>query len=456
MKLVYSGIFVLLFFSQFGKSQTSTTLELYIRQGLENNLALQQKQLNLEKSILALKQANGLFYPSLEMNAQYTLSNGGRSIDLPLGDLMNPVYSSLNQILQNMGQQGGFPQINNQKIQFLPNDYHDTKIRIVLPLVNAEIYYNRKIKKEMISYAQAETNVYKRELVKEIKTAYLRFLQSVKVVEAYSSAKELVNEALRVNEKLVKNQMAGNDKLLRIKAELSQVEAQLTKAENDKKTASFYFNFLINEPLQSDVTIDSVLLNNQNAVFMDTIFLNSQPREELVQLKSSGNAAGLYINMKQAYWLPTISNITDLGYQGYQYKFNGDQRYVMNVIDLRWSIFNGFQNRHKISQAKIDLNSLDKKLSETEQQIEMQQQLAQNNIETSAKAERANQSSWVSSTEYYKVVSRQYAEGQKSLLDLLDARNQLTSSSINYFVSRFETLIRRAELERANASYELK
>jgi outer membrane protein TolC len=53
------------------------------------------------------------------------------------------------------------------------------------------------------------------------------------------------------------------------------------------------------------------------------------------------------------------------------------------------------------------------------------------------------------------VVNRQYAVGQKSLLDLLDARNQLTSSQINYTVSHFETLIRLAELERANASYDL-
>jgi outer membrane protein TolC len=436
------------------KSQTNKTLESYIKQGLEHNLALQQKQLNLEKSIQALKEANGLFYPSAELNAQYTLSNGGRSINLPLGDLMNPVYTSLNQILQNMGQEGGFPQINNQKVQFLPNDYHDTKIRFVLPLVNAEIYYNRKVKKEMISYAQAEANVYKREVVKEIKTAYLRYLQAVKVVEAYNSAEKLVTEALRVNEKLVKNQMAGNDKLLRIKAELSQVEAQLTKADNDRKTASSYFNFLINQSLPTIITIDSTLLNN--LVHIEPIITIPQSREELTQLKSAGDAAQQYVNMKQAYWAPTISNITDVGYQGYQYKFNSDQRYVMNVIDLRWNIFNGFQNRRRISQAKIDKNMLDKKFAETEQQIELQQQLAQDNLLSSLKAEKANQSSLASSVEYYKTVSRQYAEGQKSLLDILDARNQLTSSNINYLVSHFETLIKQAEWERAMASYEFK
>jgi len=455
MKRILFYSIILLFSVQLTGAQSNTVLDGYIRQGLESNLALQQKQLNLEKSIQALKEANGLFYPSITLNAQYTLADGGRSESLPVGDLLNPVYSSLNQILQNMGQEGGFPPINNQEIQFLPNDYHDTKIRAVLPLVNAEIYFNRKIKQEMISFAQAETNVYKRELVKEIKTTYWRYLQAVKVVEAYYSAKDLITEALRVNEKLVKNQMTGNDKLLRIKAELSQVEAQLTRVENDQKTASSCFNFLINQPLQTDINTDSVLLNNQAEVVgePDPVF---QLREELSQVKSAGNAAELYLNMKKAYWVPTISNVTDLGYQGFQYKFDGNQHYIMNVIDLRWNIFDGLQNKRRISQARIDRVSMEKKLTETEQQLELQQLLAQNNLESSARAEEANLSSLASSREYCKVVSRQYAEGQKSLLDLLDARNQLTSSDISYAVSHFETLIRQAELERSTASYELK
>ena len=456
MKVQYSYIFALLLFSQVATAQTSPTLELYIRKGLENNLALQQKNLSLEKSIQALKEANGLFYPEISLDAQYTLASGGRSISLPVGDMLNPVYSSMNQILQGMGQPGNFPQIANQKIQFLPNDYQDTKIRMVLPLINAEIYYNRKIKKELINVAQAETNVYKRELVKEIKTAYLRYLQSIKLTEAYASASELVSEALRVNEKLVKNQMVGNDQLLRIKAEMSKIEAQLAKAENDKKTALSYFNFLINQPLQTDISIDSAILNNQITKIENTSNSNYKTREELAQLKSAENASQVYLNMKQAYWLPTVSNITDFGYQGYQYKFNSDQRYIMNVIDLRWNLFEGFQNKRKVSQARIDKNSMELKLSETEQMLEMQQQLVQNNLESSLKAEQANNSSLNSSKEYYKVVSRQYAEGQKSLLDLLDARNQLTSSQISYTISHFETLIRIAELERATASYDLK
>lgn len=445
----------LLTISYGGLAQTGGILDTYIVAGMENNLALKQKELNLELSIHALKEANGLFYPSAEINAQYMLATGGRSIEMPVGDMLNGVYSSLNSILESMGQTGGFPQIANQKIEFLPNDYHDTKIRVITPLVNAEIYYNRKIKQEMITGTQAEINVYKRELIKEIKTSYFRYLQALKVVDAYRSALELVNEARRVNQKLVENQMAGPEKLYRIDAEVSRVTAELAKAENDRNTAASFFNFLLNRPLQHDIIIDSLLFATSGKQSFAISRQGEQHREELQQLNSALKSTGYYVHMKKAYILPEITNITDLGYQGYAYKFDKSQQYVMNTINLSWPLFSGFRNRNELSRAKIETDILHQKLDETAQQIEMQCRVAEGNLLASVKAEEASASSLNSSQAYYKVVSRQYAVGQKSLLDLLDARNQLTSSQINNAVSHFDTLIRLTELERAYAAYDL-
>jgi outer membrane protein len=449
------GVILLVVICFPGISQPGEILNNYIKQGIENNLALKEKELDLEKSLRALKEANGLFYPSVGLEAQYFLADGGRSIDLPVGNMLNQVYSSLNEILQGMGKPGNFPQIANEKIKFLPNDYHDTRIRVIMPLVNSEIYYNRKIKKELIGATQAEIIVYKRELIKEIKVAYFRYLQSIKIVEAYKSALALVNEARRVNLKLMENQMAEPEKLYRIEAEQRQVMAQLNKAENDMNKAASYFNFLLNQPLQSQVTPDSILLNEQIPFQVAEHLVNTDNREELIQLKTFIKSSDYSYHMKKSYGLPVISNITDIGFQGYSYTFDRDQQYIMNTINLSWSLFNGFQNRNKIGQARIETESLRNKLTEVEQQIELQSRVAESNLETSAKSEEANTSSLISSKEYYKVISRQYAMGQKSLLDLLDARNQLTSAQIGYHISHFETLIRQAELERASASVDL-
>ncbi len=452
-------VFVLLSFTAVTpcniNAQSVNILDEYIRQGLKSNLAIQQKKLNLDKSLKALKEANSLFYPSVALEAQYFLADGGRAIDFPVGTLMNPVYSSLNSILTSMGEPAPFTPIQDQTINFLPSDYHDTKIRVIMPLVNSEIYFNKKIKQANISAAQAEVNAFARELVKDIKTGYFRYLQSAMVVKAYTSALELVTEAKRVNQKLVDNGLAGPEKRYRIEAEQMQITAQLTRAENDMKTAMSYFNFLLNRPLEENVTLDTALMKVQNpaAFLSDTEGLLN--REEFMQMTSAIKSAGYYANMKKYNFLPVISNITDIGFQGYSYLFNSDQRYIMNTINLSWPLFNGFRNQRSIAQANIQVTSLQKQYDEIENQIRLQNLVAEGNLESSLKSERANKSSLESSTAYYHVIKSQYAEGQKSLLDLLDARNQLTASQIAYAISHFDTLIRLAELERANAGYDL-
>src|SRR5689334_19889961 len=90
-------------------------LENYIQEGLKNNLQLKQEQLNYERSLENLAQARALFLPYVGANATYQFADGGRKISIPVGDLMNPVYSTLNQITGT----NKFPQIANSNTNFL-------------------------------------------------------------------------------------------------------------------------------------------------------------------------------------------------------------------------------------------------------------------------------------------------------------------------------------------------
>ena len=78
-------------------------LEEYIRIGLETNLALQQQEFSLEKSVEVLNEARGLYFPSIDIGARYTRAGGGRDITIPIGDLVNPIYRTLNQLLEAQG-----------------------------------------------------------------------------------------------------------------------------------------------------------------------------------------------------------------------------------------------------------------------------------------------------------------------------------------------------------------
>src|ERR1700761_9817861 len=79
-------------------AQKTTPLDDYIHLGLDSNLALHQRNFDLSRAQLDLKRAQSLFYPQAGFSSQYTLANGGRSQSIPIGDLLNGVYSTLNQL----------------------------------------------------------------------------------------------------------------------------------------------------------------------------------------------------------------------------------------------------------------------------------------------------------------------------------------------------------------------
>ena len=86
-------------------------------------------------------------------------------------------------------------------------------------------------------------NVYKRELVKEIKTAYYKYYQSVKAEEIYNNALTLVNENIRVNQSMVKNGMRNNTALTRSETEKQKIEASITQASGNRKNIEGLFKF---------------------------------------------------------------------------------------------------------------------------------------------------------------------------------------------------------------------
>ena len=91
-------LFILLLLFPVIETYSQTSLDNYIKTALSNNETIKQQQFLLTKSLYALKEAKSLFLPSVGFNGTYTLAGGGRTVDIPVGDLMNPVYSTLHQL----------------------------------------------------------------------------------------------------------------------------------------------------------------------------------------------------------------------------------------------------------------------------------------------------------------------------------------------------------------------
>jgi outer membrane protein len=426
-------------------AQNATVLDSYVKQGLADNLSVRQQQFNLQKSYTALQEARNLFLPTAELDAAYSLAAGGRKINFPVGDLLNPIYQTLNQLTQS----DRFPTVANQDIQFLPNNFHDTKIRLIHPLLNMEITYNRDIRREMISMQQAEVNLYKRQLVADIKTAYFTFLKAEKAVSIYESARRVVQENVRVNEKMVQNQMATPDVVLRAKSEQAEVIFQLTQAKNSRKAAANYLNFLLNRSLETPIVADTTLNTN----IITQTGGDSGKREEFEKINSALRLNALQMKLGRAYRIPKINHILDLGYQGFEYKFNADQRYIFYNIALQWNLFGGFRNQLRTRQIDMDKSLLETQKTQLDQQVKLQVENARYALDNARESLVPAQEALKNAEAYFRLLSRRYAEGQTPMIEFLDARNKLTAAQLRYTITQYDILIKAADWERVTAGY---
>lgn len=423
-------------------------LDGYLKTALDSNLALQRQQFDLEKAQVDLKRAKTLFYPQADFSSQYTLAAGGRKQEIGIGDLLNDVYSTLNDLTAS----SKFPQVQNQSIAFLPNNFHDTKLEVSMPLVNMNIRYNREIKEESIVTQKAATEVYKRELVKSVKQAYYQFLQAERSVAIYNNALALVQENLRVSEKMVANNVATKEVVLRAKTQVSQVQSSVIEATGKRQNAAAYFNFLLNQPLEQPVMVDSTIASQYKP--LEPIALETPTaREELAQLKSHQKILGTNVKLNRAYNIPTLNAFYNIGFQGFGFNLGDKQFYQMGGLQLRWSLFHANDNKYKIQQSQLDLQALDNRYKETEQQLSLQVRTAYTDYYTAQQSMKAVDDEVQSAQETYRFTERRFREGQALQLELTDARTQLTNAQIRYSLTQLTVLNKAAEVERATASY---
>lgn len=422
------------------------SLDGYVREGLRNNLVIQEKDLTLQQAQQSLQIARSYFLPSVNLLGDYTSGEGGRSISIPVGDLLNPVYTSLNQLTGS----DAFPQIENVEQNFFPKNFYDVRVRTSVPVINTDLYMNRKIQGQQIMLKHHELEIYKRHLVLDIKTAYFNYLAATQAVKIYESAHVLVKKNVEINESLLKNGKSLPANYLRSKSESEKVMADLNSARNKQANARKYFNFLLNKPLDSE--IDETVTAGE-AALVDTASVNIGSREELQMLRTTRDINQSVIRMSQLNRLPKVNAFLDLGSQASDWKYNDRSRYYLVGVQLSLPLFQGFRNNIVIRQNKLELQKTELSVRNTQSQLQMAAEIAGNDVASARQNYIASREQLRSAQSYFNLVEKGYQQGVNSLIEYLDARNQLTTSQLQQSLRWFEMLTAQATLERETASY---
>ncbi|MFS2188885.1 TolC family protein [Mucilaginibacter sp. Mucisp84] len=427
-------------------AKAQSRLDEYIREGLSSNQSIKQQDFVLEKNVYALKEAKSMFGPEVTFSTTYTKADGGRTIDFPTGDLFNGVYSTLNKLTNS----NAFPQLQNQHILLNPDNFYDAKFRTTLPILNAELIYNKRIKAQQVDLQKAEVLLYKRELVKEIKTAYYNYLKAVYATGIYESSLRLVQEGQRINTRLYDNSKVNQTVVLRSQNEVSRINASLTGAKKTAESARYYFNFLINRPLTDSILLDDI---TTLPALDQSLANNINGREELAKLRIAKDINGNLNGLAKSYIIPKLGTFIDLGSQAFDWKFNSQSRYYLLGVSLEWNLFSSGKNSYRVKQTIADREALASQTDYVQQQFLTELKVRQAAMQSAIAQYEAAQSQLKTSQTYYNDMVKLYKQGMAIYIELLDAQNQWIDAQLNANIALYDTWIAHTAIERANASF---
>jgi outer membrane protein len=430
-----------------------------VADALAANLELEGASAGVVERLAALDQARARYLPSLDFSARYSAADGGRTIDFPVGDLLNPVYASLNQLTGT----SHFAPIANQEINFQRTREQDSKLSLTQPLYDPRISAARAAAESQYESAAAGRAALAGRIERDMREAYYRWLQARAQIAVFDATLELATENHRVNDSLFKNGKITRDLVFRAEADQLEVEQSQLGARNSERLAQSYVNLLRNAPFDrplppttvDDPDIDRIRAGLARRSAQPSLSLAPlqdtavRQRAELKELDAVEAAAAAGERLARAAFKPRLAFALDAGTQGDTYGFGSDDRYLLASLVLRFNVFSGGADEAGVAGARAVQREARASRTAQEQTIRFEVQRALQDLELTEASLGTAAKRVEAAAGAFRIASRKRDLGQINQAEFIDSRRAFTDAQLNLNVTRFAALSSLAELEYA-------
>lgn len=412
-------------------------LQHYIQEGLTRNAALQSQDWAIEKAWQQVGIAESQQSLKVSFAPNYTLAAGGRRLSFPVGDLLNPVYNTLNALTNSQN----FPNIANVDEQLAPNNFHETKLSFQYPLYSAAAKGNVQIQRELWKLEKQKKEVALQHLRFSIEDAYLQYIQVRQAQQITDSSLKWVEKYVLFNENLVKNDVALPEVVFSARYDLEKVRLQQTECQRQEQTARAYFNYLLYRPLDSPILIDESVLSPTSSP-------RSLPEWQALALENRAelgvSEAGIQVQQAISRTadadrrIPTAFVGGTTGFQGFGYTFQ-NQAFAIVQFGLQWDLWHGGEKKKKVAQAKVQERLAQSQFVEAQQGIALQITQAYYGWQQAKQAQKSAQQGMELAQEVFRRTNARYQQQQALPIEWQKAQTDWYMAQLQQSVQEIQT-----------------
>lgn len=429
----------------------------YVAAGLESNLTLQREQVDYQKSIETLAIAKSFFWPNVKIESRHTRGGGGRIFEVPTGDLLNPVYGSLNALLTIHRTAGDLPpgplfntNVENDIFRVIRKEDHESRIMVTMPVYQPAIVHNYRAQRNLKEAKFANVQDFRLQLTKNITAACFELLKARRIHELLSDTLTPVRENLASSIEFVQGGLGTEDVAYKAEAELRETEAKEFAAAHAATQAEMYLNFLVNRSLDVPVAIDdriplpepgaaAALLEEANPVAAQSW--------KLTALSRVAQARNHAVKAAEAPFKPELFAVFDAGYEGERWRYLRDDPYWRATMVLSWNIFRGFQDIHKRREALLSRAQAAMEWDAAQQQLAFETTRRISDFEFARKSVDGTDARLKAARTRFGLVREKFELRQAGPVEMLAALTEYTKAGIDYATAFYDCHIRYAECE---------
>ncbi len=432
----------------------SDQLDEYIKEGLRNNLSLKQAVADMECAEESVNEARSQFFPSVWLKSRYSRAEGGRSVTIPVGDILLETFGKT----PLFAQPGGITPPPPVTVYIMPEKEQETKIQLTQPLFAPALISNYRMNLELLSVNEHAFRSVALALIRDIRIAYYNCLQASEGKTVYNAACKRSERNLYTAQKLFEAGMLSESSVLVAQAEDGRNKTALERSRADFENACKAFNLLLNRPLDTpplliapdSAEVESLLIVN---VRKDSLWNISaqKSRPEILQLESALKASKSRLGIEKSSFAPTIAAAFEGGIIGDKFEINDRNTFYTASLLLQWELFSGAGRMHKLKKAYSAMEKIEEQYRETIQKIKLQVEKACSDFEIAQREYRTACFQYRAADINYVSVYKKFGEGAASLNELTEAEELLTKAEAGRSIARYELFKQQANLFYASA-----
>ena len=322
-----------------------------------------------------------------------------------------------------------------------------------MPLIAPQLWKSLDLSESRILQSVEQARQSRISLVNQIKNAYYTLLLAE---DSYKTILESYDMARFTADLYAKQHSLGaasDYDVLRTEVAVKNVEPELTQATIAIKQAKLQLLILMGVDASQPIAAGTTLAEYESTMYADVLGIdhNIEGNSELRLLDIQTRQLRDALKVQKMSLVPTLAltanyNWTSMS-NGSPLKNFRWSPYSMVGLTLSIPLFEGGQRHTRIRQAEIQVNEMKWQRDNLLRSINMQADLALDNINMNVKQIASCSESVRQADKAHDIMQKSFEIGAASYLDLRDSELALTRSRLAYYQAIYNYLVARADLE---------